>query len=69
MDARIVGPFLAGDKQGAISAALEMFPNLYTGGADQLEVEWVDVGTSFEIDEYDGSESIHLIGSRQYLTA
>ncbi len=27
-------------------------------GADQLEIEWLPSGTHFDIDEYDGSESI-----------
>jgi hypothetical protein len=30
----------------------------YFGGADDLEIEWVDVGREFRITEYDGSESI-----------
>lgn len=34
--------------------------NKYYGGADQLEIMWLDVGTEFIIKEYDGSESIQL---------
>ena len=30
----------------------------YTGGADDLRVEWLSKGTHFDIHEYDGSESI-----------
>jgi len=30
----------------------------YPGGARQLRVEWLPVGTSFQINEYDGSESV-----------
>jgi hypothetical protein len=69
MDARIVGPFLAGDKKAAVAAAVEMFPTLFTGGADQLEVTWIDKGSLFEINEYDGNESVHVIGDRNYMTA
>lgn len=33
-------------------------PNIYTGGASQLEIEWVSVGKKFTIIENDGSEQI-----------
>lgn len=36
------------------------YPNLYTGGVEDLEVEWVPQGTAFRIDEYDGNESIEF---------
>lgn len=32
----------------------------YTGGANNLEIEWLPVGTQFVVDEYDGSESITI---------
>lgn len=32
----------------------------YTGGAGDLEIEWLPVGTQFRIDEYDGSESLEV---------
>ncbi len=35
-------------------------------GADDLKVRWLDKGTQFEINEYDGSESIHVIGDHRY---
>ena len=35
--------------------------DVYTGGIDGLEIEWVPVGTKFVIDEYDGAESIRTI--------
>ena len=38
-------------------------------GADDLKVEWLTKGSQFEIEEYDGSESIHVIGDRGYQTA
>lgn len=40
------------------AVAAERYPNAYLGGLDDCEVEWLPVGTVFEIDEYDGSESI-----------
>ena len=32
--------------------------NVYCGGASDLEIHWLSIGMAFEIDEYDGSESI-----------
>ena len=37
--------------------------DVYLGGIDGLYVEWVDVGTRFYIDEYDGAESLVTIDS------
>ncbi len=36
---------------------------------DKLKVEWVAKNYQFEIEEYDGYESIHIIGGRKYFTA
>lgn len=36
----------------------EEFKDVYCGGASNLDIEWVPVGTQFRIDEYDGSESV-----------
>lgn len=69
MDARIVGPFLAGDLAGAVAAAKAMFPDLNTGGAYDLKVTWIEKGKKFEVEEYDGSESVHVLGARTYLVA
>ena len=44
-------------------------PNVYIGGADHLVVEWLPKGTQFEIEEYDGWETLHVIGSRVYMEA
>jgi hypothetical protein len=69
MDARIVGPVLAGDIPAAVAAALALVPDLYTGGADDLEVEWVVKGDIFEIKEYDGRDSVKLLGDVPYMRA
>lgn len=45
------------------------YPDLYLGGLDDLTVEWVPEGTSFRINEYDGSESIEFRDSVSWLTA
>ena len=36
----------------------EDFEDVYCGGADQLEIEWVPKGTAFRIDEYDDFETV-----------
>jgi hypothetical protein len=47
----------------------QKYGNPYLGGAKQLKVKWLTKGTQFEIEEYDGSETIHIIGERKYHTA
>ena len=36
---------------------------MYTGGAGGLDIVWLDEGTAFEIDEYDGAESLKTLSS------
>lgn len=68
-DADIVNAVLAGDKSGAAKIAEAKCPDFYTGGASDLVVKWIKKGAMFEIEEYDGSESLHVIGDRNYLAA
>lgn len=46
-------------------------PYVYVSNSNvgNLKIEWLEEGTIFEIEEYDGSESIHIIGGRNYLQA
>lgn len=67
MDADIVQAVLDGDTAKAAKIATEKHPCIYTGGAEDLKVQWVKKGMEFEIDEYDGNESVHVIGYREYL--
>lgn len=69
MDYDIVKCIEDGDVVGAIKVAKSKCGDFYEGGADDLEIEWLDRGTIFEIEEYDGSESLHIIGTRSYLQA
>jgi hypothetical protein len=43
--------------------------DVYTGGVDGLEIEWVPVGTQFVIHEYDGHESLRTIDDFYWMTA
>jgi hypothetical protein len=45
------------------------YPGLYTGGIEDLAVEWIPIGTHFKINEYDGSESIEYRDSENWLIA
>jgi hypothetical protein len=35
--------------------------NIYCGGARGLDIEWLNEGTAFEVEEYDGSERLRTI--------
>lgn len=45
------------------------WPNNYSGGARDLIVVWVPIGTQFRIHEYDGSESIQTLDDTVWYTA
>lgn len=43
---------------------------IYCGWASDLEIEWIDEWTRFQIDEYDGSESVmNLFTDKSIMTA
>jgi hypothetical protein len=43
--------------------------DVYTGGTDGLEIEWVPLGTRFYIDEYDGNETLITFDDMTWITA
>ena len=45
------------------------YPDDYNGGAEDLQIVWVDVGKRFRIHEYDGSETLVLLNDEDYYTA
>lgn len=47
----------------------EEYAGVYLGGANDLEIEWVDEGTVFRIHEYDGYESVKNYDVKDYFTA
>lgn len=69
MDADIVQAVLDGDKVKAVEIAKQKCGNFYEGGIRSLTVEWVKKGAAFEIEEYDGSETLHVIDDRNYMVA
>ena len=34
---------------------------VYCGGASDLQIHWLPVGTAFQVEEYDGAESLRTI--------
>lgn len=69
MNAEIVQAVLDGDKKKAAEVARRLHPNVYTGGAEDLTVEWVPQGEAFEVTEYDGNENVVVIGQQKYMIA
>lgn len=65
----ILVKWIEGGKVG--DAPLDHYGNSapYAGGLSQAEIEWIDEGTAFRITEYDGHESLEVIGNIDYLTA
>jgi hypothetical protein len=57
-DSRLVDYVLLNGTENLASFAESLGYTGYTGGAGDVEVEWLEPGTRFIIDEYDGSESI-----------
>ena len=49
--------------------ANEILPDGYFGGVEDLIIEWMPMGTEFEVDEYDGSESIRYKENEYWITA
>lgn len=72
MDAKFNQLFLDGDLEGieALSEGLKGDDTyIYTGGAEDVEIVWVPVGTKFVIEEYDGSESLMTIDDFNWMEA
>ncbi len=45
------------------------YPDIYVGGLEDLQIEWMPEGTQFQVNEYDGSESIEKRDSVNWHTA
>ena len=45
------------------------YPDAYLGGLDDLTVKWLQEGTLFKIDEYDGNESVSVREEEQWFIA
>jgi hypothetical protein len=45
------------------------YPDIYLGGLEDLQIEWMLEGTQFQVNEYDGYESIEKRDSVDWITA
>ena len=58
------------DERDKIKAYMDLkYPDVYTGGLDDLVVQWVPQGEKFRIHEYDGAESLVLMSEEKWVTA
>lgn len=44
-----------------IKSIIPRVESMYCGGAGELQIMWLEQGTQFTIEEYDGNESVKLI--------
>ena len=62
--------YIEEDNKQALQAYVAMkYPNAYAGGVDDLQIRWIPEGTLFRIDEYDGNESIEILGDSSWIKA
>jgi hypothetical protein len=67
-DSRLVDAVLAKmDAQEFVNFCESLGYDEYFGGADDLTVVWLDAGTHFVVEEYDGSESIRTFDDLRYI--
>ncbi len=57
-DPTLIQLVIDGNWERAGELAASRLPGFYSGGACQLEVRWLLPGTPFEVNEYDGFESL-----------
>lgn len=61
------------EAEGTVSAieslANSLWPGGYWGGAKGLQIKWLPEGESFQLEEYDGSESFRFRDSAGWHTA
>lgn len=55
--------------QDAITYVENTYPDVFTGGIEDLGIEWTPEGAAFIINEYDGNESIQLMDDTDWLIA
>ena len=68
MDARFNQLFLDGKVDEVVRICDEEDLG-YPGGAEDVEIEWLPVGTEFIVDEYDGSEGLQIKGETDWHVA
>lgn len=57
------------DRERVLAYMTLTYPDAYTGGLEDLRVEWVPQGEQFRVHEYDGAESLVLLSEEQWIVA
>jgi hypothetical protein len=66
-DSRLVDFVLSHGTEGLGEYAESLGYDTYTGGAGDVQVEWLEPGVRFYVDEYDGSESLRTFDDLIYI--
>lgn len=66
-DSRLVDYILQTGTQGLGEYAESLGYDTYMGGAEDIRIEWLEPGTRFLIEEYDGSESLRTFDDLRYV--
>lgn len=66
-DSRLVDYVLSTGVEGLAEYAESLGYTSYTGGAEDVRVEWLEPGTRFYVEDYDGSESIRTFDHLSYV--
>jgi len=70
VDFDLVEAFLSDDMNRFEYIVIEKYgESTYLGGMEDLEVEWVDEGKKFRVEEYDGNESLEIFDEEVWFTA
>jgi hypothetical protein len=66
-DSRLVDYVLQASSEGLADYAESLGYTSYTGGAQEVRIEWLEPGTRFYVEEYDGSESLRTFDDLSYV--
>jgi hypothetical protein len=66
-DSRLVDYILQTGTEGLGEYAESLGYTGYMGGAEDVRVEWLEPGTRFLVEEYDGSESLRTFDDLTYI--
>lgn len=66
-DSRLVDFVLSHGAEGLGAYAESIGYTGYMGGAEDVQVEWLEPGTRFVVEEYDGSESLRTFDDLCYV--
>lgn len=70
LDKELISAFeRSASKEEILEIAEKNWPEQYNGGLLDCVVEYIPYGTAFRIDEYDGYESLEIIGEIDYIVA